>query len=94
LREAGLPYTELEARGVMLPVVEAHCQYHRPAHYDDLLDLQTTLHVEKARIHIAYRILRDDELLAEGYTRHVCMGADGKAQRPPPELTSLFAEDP
>jgi len=34
---AGLPYAEMETRGVLLPVVEAHVEYHGRARYDDLL---------------------------------------------------------
>jgi hypothetical protein len=34
LREAGLPYTEMEKQGVMLPVVEAVCNYKKAAEYD------------------------------------------------------------
>ena len=30
LREAKLPYTLFEDQGVMLPVVEAHCNYKQP----------------------------------------------------------------
>ena len=36
LRAAGLPYSELEKKGIILPVSEAYCKYLGPARYDDL----------------------------------------------------------
>ncbi len=43
LRSIGLPYAELEARGVFLPLVESHVEYLGRARYDDLLQLTTRL---------------------------------------------------
>ena len=37
LRAVGWTYREMEQNGVALPVIEAHCNYRRPAHYEDLL---------------------------------------------------------
>ena len=37
LRGLGWTYREMEESGVMLPVIEAHCEYRRPARYDDPL---------------------------------------------------------
>ena len=41
LRKSGLSYRDLESQGVFLPVIEAHCRYLKPAHYDDLLRILT-----------------------------------------------------
>ena len=90
LREAGLPYTELEKRGVMLPVVEAHCDYRKAAHYDDLLDIRTRIAgTEGPKLRIEYQIFRGEQPIVEGYTLHVCMSPAGKVLRPLPELVSL-----
>lgn len=43
IRQLGFTYKDMEANGVMMPVVEFHCKYLRPAHYDDLLTIKTTL---------------------------------------------------
>lgn len=91
LREAGLPYGELEDRGIMLPVVEAHCEYLKPARYDDLLVILTTCsEIKGTRLKMEYEIKRGDDLVATGYTRHVCMTPDGKVVRPVPELKAIF----
>src|SRR5688500_20407446 len=42
LRSLGWTYREMEHAGVGLPVIEAHCDYHRPARYDDEEERRTT----------------------------------------------------
>ena len=92
LRKEGIPYGEMEAGGVMLPVVEAHCEYKASAHYDDLLTVYTVcLPFKGPRLRIEYEIRRGAELLVTGYTHHVCMRPDGTVMRPTPELKRLCA---
>jgi acyl-CoA thioester hydrolase len=43
IRQLGFTYKELEAMGVIMPIVELHCKYLRPAHYDDLLTIKVEL---------------------------------------------------
>jgi acyl-CoA thioester hydrolase len=43
IRQLGFTYKDLEAKGIMMPVVELHAKYLRPAKYDDLLTIRTTL---------------------------------------------------
>lgn len=90
LRDHGLPYTELEKRGVMLPVVQAVCNYRKPAHFDDLLTVRSRcLPWKGPRLCIAYEIVRAEDLLAEGHTEHVCMRPDGRPLRPDADLKKL-----
>jgi len=42
-RNIGLIYKEMEAGGIIMPVVEMNTKYLRPAHYDDLLTIKTIL---------------------------------------------------
>ena len=42
LRTLGWTYREMEESGVMLPVIDAHCEYRRPARYDDEVEVRTT----------------------------------------------------
>jgi acyl-CoA thioester hydrolase len=94
LREAGLPYPEMERRGVLLPVVEARCQYRKPARYDDALRIRTRCTGFRGpRLCLEYEISREGEVLATGATEHVCMSRDGKVLRPVPELRRLSASD-
>jgi len=88
LRNLGFPYAEMEARGWQLPVVEAHCNYKKPARYDDLLVITGWLDdCEGAKLRVRCEIYRKDELLASGHTMHVCvLSATGKPTRVPAEL--------
>jgi acyl-CoA thioester hydrolase len=86
-RDAGLPYGELEARGILLPVIEAHCEYRQPARYDD--ELRVVLHnfeLRGAVFRIEYEVNRGEERVAVGNTHHVCMSPRGKVLKPVPEL--------
>ena len=43
VRQLGFTYKDIETSGVIMPVVEMHVRYLRPATYDDLLTVKTTL---------------------------------------------------
>ena len=43
IRSLGYSYKEMEAEGIMLPVVEMQTKFLRPAHYDDVLTIRTIL---------------------------------------------------
>lgn len=82
LRELGFSYKVLEDKGVMLPVVDYHIQYKRPAHYDDLLTIETSIvELPTARLQFTYRTLNaEGELLNEAETTLVFV--DRKSGRP------------
>ena len=89
LRAHGVKYAEVEAAGLMLPVIEARCLYRRFARYDDLLIVETSLtEVHRASMRFEYRIRREEEQapIATGFTLHVCLGKDNKPTRIPHEL--------
>jgi acyl-CoA thioester hydrolase len=86
-RDLGKSYRDLEAWGVALPVIEAHCNYRRPAYYEDLLAVDVGVsELRGASLRFAYRVLRGTELLADGYTRHAVIGADGRPRALPTAL--------
>lgn len=43
IRQLGFTYADMEMMGVIMPVVDVHCRYLRPAKYDDLLMVKTIL---------------------------------------------------
>lgn len=43
IRQLGFTYADMEKMGVIMPVVDVHCRYLRPAKYDDLLTVKTML---------------------------------------------------
>ena len=90
IRAKGRSYRDIEAMGVFLPVVEAHCEYRASARYDDEVIVEATLaEMRSASLRFTYRVLRGEELLATGHTRHACLGRDGRPTRVPAELAVL-----
>jgi acyl-CoA thioester hydrolase len=86
-RDCGKSYKDLVDWDVALPVVEAHCNYKRPAFYEDLLVVETEIsEVRAASLRFAYRVLRGTDVLAEGYTRHAVIGKDGRPKALPPQM--------
>lgn len=86
LREFGIPYSDIEAAGFMLPVVDCHTKYKRPALFDDEIAIETELAASsRVRVTFRYRITRaaggGDELLAEGTTTHACLNQAGRPVR-------------
>jgi len=43
IRQLGFTYKQLEDMGILMPVVDLHAQYFRPALYDDLITVKTIL---------------------------------------------------
>lgn len=96
LRHVGLPYTEIEAMGLYLPVIEASARYKKSARYDDLLQVETSLHeIPVARVRIEYRVFHEGEteLMAEGYTVHSFVNAKTlKPTRAPAKFVETISE--
>ncbi len=71
LRRLGMPFTEIEKRGVMTPILEVQSKYLRPAHYDELLTVRVILKdLPTARITFFYEIYNEQgELLNTGMTQ-------------------------
>ena len=84
LRVAGGNYRQMEEEGMFVVVVKADCRYIRPAHYDDLVKVRTTLkQISAAKIEHRYELLRGDELLAVGHTTLACVDRKGEICRVP-----------
>ena len=92
IRNLGLPYAEIEARGYLLPVTEAYCKYVKSARYDETLLINTGIgFVRKASARFDYRILNPEkDLLVQGYTVHACLDREGKLVRLPDALIPLL----
>lgn len=69
IRQLGYTYKDMEANGIIMPVVEMHVRYLRPATYDDLLTVKTTLREMPLdhRIEFFQEVFNeDDKLLCAG----------------------------
>lgn len=94
LRSLGWSYREMEDSGVVLPVIEATCQYRRPARYDDELEIYTEGQVTSpVRMEFTYVLsLRgQDQPLAQGRTAHAAVSKAGRPCRLPARIIGAFA---
>ncbi len=93
LRAAGGNYRQMEESGLLVVVVKAECRFHRPARYDDLLRLRTTVtRVTQAKIEHRYELLRDGERLATGQVTLAVVDRSGKVL-PVPEWMRMKNEE-
>ncbi len=86
-RSGGGSYRAVEEGGLFLVVVKVSVNFRRPARYDDLLRLKTSItRITPARIEHEYELYRGDELLTTGNSTLACVNGDGKAVALPDEL--------
>ena len=95
LREAGLPYRELEDRGVIMPVVEATVRYHASVRYDDLVEVEAVFaEPPRVRVPIDYAVRRAGEepvLVSGRVTLCFVDAARGRPVAAPDAVRALFA---
>ena len=95
LREIGVSYKDLESRGIMLPVIDLTVKYIRPALYDDLIEIKTSLKkMPKARIEFDYEIYNEKkELLTTASTTLVFISSETmKPIQAPQDLLDKIAK--
>ena len=88
LRRLGVTYKELEANGVMMPVLENHSKFLTAARYDEVLRIVTTIRVKPTvKIKFEYEIFNEENrLIHQGET--LLAFVNQKSGRPckPPEV--------
>lgn len=72
IEQLGFTYAEMESRGILLPVIDAHLTYKKPATYGNKVYIETTLRkYEGIRLVYDYEVKsKDDDILVTGYTKH------------------------
>jgi acyl-CoA thioester hydrolase len=94
IRELGIPYSELEEKGLLLPVTDVSMKYIHPARYDDVIEIHLRI-VDHSYIRVGfeYDVYRsnDNLLLLTGTTRHVWVNRDWKPVRLDRMLPELYA---
>lgn len=87
MREYGIQYRELEEEGYILPLADLYSKFIKPAHYDDVLTIRTELEWNNsAALKFVYTILREDTVIAEGYTTHMFVKSDTRVPVKPPKI--------
>ena len=88
-REAGMPYAELEKAGIMMPIVDVAVEYKYPAHYDEVLSVETRVaEPPRSRIRVEYVIANEQgETVVTGSTTLAFIdSATRRPCRPPAAL--------
>ncbi|MFO1095538.1 MAG: thioesterase family protein [Planctomycetaceae bacterium] len=81
-RAQGGDYREMEARGYLMMIIRAECDFKKPARFDDLLTIRTrVLKLSPAKLEHEYLLLRGEELIAKAHTVLACISRDGQIQR-------------
>ncbi|WP_034385198.1 thioesterase family protein [Deinococcus sp. YIM 77859] len=91
MRDLGLPYAEVEARGYYLMLSGLNVEYRRAARYDDLLTLVTRVASVRSRtLTFRYEVWRGlpegGDLLATGETRHIATDRSYRPARLPEDV--------
>ena len=96
----GISYTEMEAAGVMMPLINLTCHYGIPAKYEDVVVVETrATKLSAAKMVLYYEVKRksDGVLLGSGTTEHCFV--DSKTFKPInvkkklPELFAMISND-
>lgn len=93
IRGMGLPYIELEKKGIVMPVFSVEAKYRKVLNYDELITIETTVkEVPAVRMEFFHKIYNEDGGLAHE-AKVVLVFMDMKTKRPvraPKPLTDLL----
>ena len=90
-RQLGLPLLQLQEQDTVFPVVECRLRYKSPARYDDVLAIEVwPTMAEGARLNFGHCILKEDVVVLEAETFHVCTGVNEKPKRLPVDLIAML----
>lgn len=86
-------YGRLREQGVEALVLESHVRYLQPTRFDDRLTVHTRcVDVRGARFRYEYAVMREGELVADGWTAHATVDAGSfRPTRVPLWLAQLIA---
>ncbi len=89
IRQIGYTYKDIEAMGIIMPVIDIHSRFLRPAKYDDLITVKTTLKELPQNHKIVFHseiYNQKDELLNSGIVTLYFMHAEGMKRCDMPEV--------
>ena len=86
LASIGLGVTDVEKKGIMLPVISSHCDYLKGARFEQNIIIKASISTEpRSKLQIDYSVFIEDEKepIATGYTEHAFVNNKGVAVRAP-----------
>jgi len=90
-----MSYAAVEARGLFLPLVEAHLEFQGGASFDDLLNVASTVNFSgRARLRFDVQVTQaqSGRPVVRGYTVHAFVDQQGKPIRPPKWFIDFLAQ--
>ncbi len=91
MRQIGIPYTEVEARGYYLMLSGLSVKYRAAARYDDELTLTCWAGEVKSRTcTFLYELRRGETLIATGETQHICTDKTYRPARMPDDILAAL----
>ena len=103
INKCGITYSQMEEKGIMIPLLESNCKYIVGAKYEDNLIVKTWIEeLSAAKVKFCYSIIReeDEREITKGSTLHVFVNNDFKIinlKKKFPEimimLETLFSDD-
>lgn len=92
-RSISLPLSEIRDKfGVMLPRVEAHCQYKTACRFDDAIDVTMRIRdVGEKTITYDFQVMRrvDGKVAAEGFVKCIAVNSEWKAVPLPAHIADM-----
>ncbi len=73
IKAMGMSYSQIEAEGILFPLLELHCKYIQAAKYEDVVTIETTLtKLSMVKAEFSYKVYRESDgvLLNTGSTIH------------------------
>ena len=73
IKAMGMSYSEIEANGILFPLLELHCKYIQAARYEDVVIIETSLtKLTMVKAEFSYKVYRESDgmLLNTGSTVH------------------------
>ena len=86
LASIGLDVTEVEKKGITLPVISSHCDYKRGAKFEQNILIKASIDSKpKSKLRIDYFVFIENEkdFIVNGYTEHAFVNKRGQAVRAP-----------
>ena len=86
LSSIGLGVTDVEKKGIMLPVISSHCDYLKGARFEQTIIIRASISTPpRSKLQIDYSVFIEEEKepIATGYTEHAFVNDKGVAVRAP-----------
>ncbi|MFH1078742.1 MAG: YbgC/FadM family acyl-CoA thioesterase [Pseudomonadota bacterium] len=97
MRDAAFPYKEIEANGLVYPIIDMGIQYFEPLYYDDPMWIHTRpAELERVKLRFDYVITHAESgaLVCRGFTKHCALNASGKPTAVDPKTALLWKAFP